>query len=172
MTATGPSTPLVGEHGLSLPEVLVALAVIGAAVAGLAVVVPVSAQGVQAGHELSTASFLAEQMLERARGAVWSDSPAIDCLGVSAGDVAPVPTGATCHGATSTQFPDEASGISGHPRYRRSVRVVRCVASACAGVVTGGLRRVEVSVTYTPLTSAGVSPTPTTVRLAWLVAQR
>jgi type II secretory pathway pseudopilin PulG len=157
---------------VTLVEILVALAVIAVALIGLAVVVPVSSHGIQDGQQLSTATFLAEQMLERARGAVWSDSPAIDCLGVSAGNAAPVPTGATCHGATSTQFPDEASGIGGHPHYRRSVRVASCATTPCAGTTTAGMRRVEVIVAYTPLTSSGVSPSAKAVRLEWLVAQQ
>jgi prepilin-type N-terminal cleavage/methylation domain-containing protein len=163
---------LQGERGLTLAEVLVALAVIGGALVGLAIVIPVAVHGVQAGQQLSAATFLAEQAIERARSAVWSEHPAIDCLGVSSGDSAPAPTGATCRGATSTQFPDETGGVGGHPSYRRSVRVSSCASDPCAGLTTAEMRRVEVTVAYTPLTSAGVSPTPTTVRLEWLVTRR
>jgi prepilin-type N-terminal cleavage/methylation domain-containing protein len=165
--------PPRGERGLTLVEVLVALAVIGVALAGLAVVVPVSSYSVQEGQDLSTATFLAEQVLERARAAAWSESPAIDCLGLSSGNEAPVPAGATCHGATSTRFPDEASGIDGHPRFRRTVRVFDCASTTpCAGVMTTGMRRVEVGVAYTPLTSTGVAPSARTIRLEWLVARK
>jgi prepilin-type N-terminal cleavage/methylation domain-containing protein len=160
-----------GERGVTLAEVLVALAVIGSALVGLAVVIPVSAHGVREGQQRSAAAFLAEQMIERARAAVWSANPATDCLGISTGDRAPVPTGATCHGATVTQFPDE-TGIDGQPAYHRRVRVSSCASIPCAGLTSDTLRRVEVTVAYTPLTSAGVSPTPTTVRLEWLVSQR
>jgi len=163
---------LQSESGLTLAEILVALAVTGVALAGLAVAVPVSSYAVQDGHQLSTATFLAEQTIERARAAAWTDSPAVDCLGVSTGDAAPIPTGATCQGAASTRFPDETGGISGYPRYRRSVRVTSCAPTPCAGATTIGLRRVAVTVAYTPPTSAGVSPRPTTVRLEWLVAQK
>jgi prepilin-type N-terminal cleavage/methylation domain-containing protein len=160
------------ERGVTLAEVLVALAVIGSALVGLAVVIPVSVHGVQAGQQLSTAAFLAEQTIERARAAVWSENPAIDCLGVSTGDRAPVPNGATCHGTISTQFPDETSGIDGQPGYRRRVRIHSCASSLCAGLTTAAMRRVEVIVAYTPLTSAGVSATPTAVQLEWLVTRR
>lgn len=170
---TGPSPArLRSESGLTLAEILVALAVAGVALGALAVAVPVSSYAVQDGHQLSTATFLAEQAIERARVAAWTESPAVDCLGVSTGDAPPIPTGATCQGAASTRFPDESGGISGYPRYRRSVRVTSCAPTPCAGATTTGLRRVAVTVAYAPLTSAGVSPRPTTVRLEWLVAQK
>jgi Tfp pilus assembly protein PilV len=156
---------------MTLAEVLVALAVVSGALVGLAVVIPVSAHGVREGQQRSAASFLAEQTLERARTAIWSANPATDCLGVSTGDSAPVPTGATCQGATATQFADE-TGIQGQPGYHRRVRVGSCASIPCAGLTSDTLRRVEVTVGYTPLTSAGVSPAPTTVRLEWLVSRR
>ena len=172
MTPSPSPARLRSESGLTLAEILIALAITGVALAGLAVVVPVSSYAVQDGHHLSTATFLAEQTIERARAAAWIDSPAVDCLGVSTGDAAPIPTGATCQGSASTRFADETGGISGYPGYRRSVRVTSCAPTPCAGTTTTGLRRVAVTVGYTPVTSAGVSPSPTTVRLEWLVAQK
>ena len=168
---------LMNERGLTLAEILVAVAIIGLGLVGLAVVIPVSSYGVQEGNQLSTATFLAEQMVERARASSWTSAPAVDCLGVSAGNAAPVPTGATCVGAaapTATQFPDEtsAAGVSGYPRYTRIVRVTNCGATPCAGVTDAGMRLVQVTVTYTPLTAAGASPTPKTVLLEWLVSQK
>jgi len=168
---------MLNERGLTLAEILVAVAIIGLGLVGLAVVIPVSTYGVQEGNQLSTATFLAEQMIERGRAASWTTTPAVDCLGVSTGNAAPVPTGATCSGATTTQFPDETTagvGVSGYPRYTRTVRVSLCNAAAlCAGVNNAGLRRVGVTVTYTPLTaSGGQSPTPKTVYLEWLVSQK
>ena len=162
----------LGEDGLTVVEILLAVAIIGVALGGLGIVVPVSSYAVQDGNQLSTATFLAEQMLERARAATWTAGPAVDCLGVSTGDAAPVPTGATCHDTAATPFPDEA-GVSGHPQYRRNVRVTSCAVTPCAGVTSEGMRLVEVTVAYTPLAGAGsVSTSPKTVRLAWLVAQK
>ena len=172
MTARPSPARLGSESGLTLAEILVALAVAGVALAALAVTVPVSSYAVQDGHQLSTATFLAEQAIERARAAAWTESPAVDCLGVSTGDAAPIPTGATCRGVASTRFPDETGGINGYLRYRRSVRVTSCAPTPCAGATTTGLRRVAVTVAYAPLTSAGLSSRPTTVRLEWLVAQK
>jgi prepilin-type N-terminal cleavage/methylation domain-containing protein len=160
------------ESGLTLVEVLVALAVIGAGVAGLAAVVPVSTQGVHEARQLSTATFLAEQMLERTRAAAWAERPPVDCLGLSLGDAAPVPSGATCDGATSTRFPDETAGVAGAPQYRRRVRVHACLGTPCAGATTARLRRVEVIVDYVAVTAAGVAPARRALRLERLVAQR
>lgn len=161
-----------GEGGLTLVEILVAVAVIAIALVGLGIVIPVASYGVQDGRQLSTATFLAEQMVERTRAAAWTISPAVDCLGVSTGGGAPVPTGASCHGGLATRFPDEAD-VSGSPEYRRTVRIADCAAIPCGGVTTAGLRLVEVTVAYTPLTGAGgVSTSPKTVGLAWLVSQK
>jgi Tfp pilus assembly protein PilV len=157
---------------VTLVEVLAALVVIGIGIVGLVSVVPVAILSVHEGYQASTATFLAEQAMERARALPWSESPAIDCLGLSAGDTPPVPTGATCRGATSTQWLDESTGVSGHPHYRRFVRVTSCVSEPCAGVRAASLRRVEVTVAYTPLTAAGVSERARTLRLDSLAAQK
>ena len=74
---------LTDERGLTLAEILVALLVIGVGLVGIAVVVPVSSYGVQEGNQLSTATFLAEQMIERTRSVAWTAIPATDCLGLS-----------------------------------------------------------------------------------------
>jgi prepilin-type N-terminal cleavage/methylation domain-containing protein len=160
------------QSGVTLVEVLAALAVIAIGIVGVAVVVPVAILGVHEGYQASTATFLAEQAMERVRALPWSESPAIDCLGLSLGDSSPIPSSATCRGATSTQLPDEPTGVSGHPQYRRFVRVTSCVSEPCAEMRTTGLRRVEVTVAYRPLTAKGVSGRDTTLRLESLAAQR
>lgn len=162
------------ERGVTLIEIVVAVAVIAIGLMGVAAVIPVSSSAVQEGSQLSTAAFLAEQMIERARAAAWSAEPAIDCLGVSAGDAAPLPTGSTCHGAATTRFPDETTGVNGHPGYERTVRVSSCeTAPGCAGVIGEGLRRAVVTVRYTPLaTGGGAAPAPRAIQLEWLAARR
>ena len=163
---------IVDERGLTLAEILVAVAVIGIGLVGVAVIIPVSTYGVQDGGQLSTATFLAEQMIERARAAAWTD-PAVDCLGVSSGDSAPQPSEAACQGVTATQFSDELDGVRGHPDYRRTVRVSGCEPAACAGVTGTGIRLVTVTVSYTPLTvGGGPSPNPRVVRLEWLASRK
>jgi len=141
---------LLNERGLTLAEILVAVAIIGLGLIGLAVVIPVSSYGVQEGNQLSTATFLGEQMIERARAATWTSAPAVDCLGVS-GAGAPEPSGATCNGVTTTQFPDEATagvGVSGYPQYTRIVRVTSC--APCAGVTSASMRLVTVTAARAP----------------------
>jgi prepilin-type N-terminal cleavage/methylation domain-containing protein len=174
----GRSMILKNERGLTLAEILVAVAIIGLGLVGLAVVIPVSSYGVQEGNQLSTATFPGRAD-GRARARVGLDQLAGGGLprAFPAGNAAPVPTGATCVGAaapTATQFPDEtsAAGVSGYPRYTRIVRVTNCGATPCAGVTDAGMRLVQVTVTYTPLSAAGVSPTPKTVMLEWLVSQK
>ena len=165
---------LSNERGLTLAEILVAVGIIGLGLVGLAVVIPVSSYGVQEGNQLTTATFLAEQMIERARASAWTAAPAVDCLGVGT-TAAPVPSGAQCTGAaspTATQFPDEAT-VTGYTQYARTVRVQDCsTGGGCAGVTSATLRRVTVTVTYRPLTAAGQSPSNKTVTLEWLVAQK
>jgi type IV pilus assembly protein PilV len=162
---------LTDERGLTLAEILVALLVIGIGLVGIAVVVPVSSYGVQEGNQLSTATFLAEQMIERTRSVTWTAVPATDCLGLSAANAAPTPSGATCNGGTTTQFPDEAS-VNGYPAYRRTVRVEGCTVTACAGITHAAVRQVTVTVTYRGLSAAGQAASDKTVRLQWLVAQK
>ena len=188
-------TMLGNERGLTLAEILVAVAIIGLGLVGLAVVIPVSSYGVQEGNQLSTATFLAEQMIERARAAAWKYDPTTpsDCLGISVGNAAPVPISvvdtsvnppiatvvATCVGAvpaTATQFPDEAT-VTGYTQYSRQVRVTDCFTASCAGVAAGTvqsrmMRRVGVTVTYQPISASGGSPTTKTVYLEWLVTQK
>lgn len=165
---------IVDERGVTLVEVVAALAIISIGLAGLIVLVPMSTSAVQQGGQLSRATFLAEQMIERARASRWSADPAMDCLGLSAGDTAPLPSESSCHGTWKTQFPDEAGGVSGHAEYGRVVRVTGCeIAPACAGVSGIGMRRVTVSVRYTPLPVGGSeSPAPRTVQLEWLASRK
>jgi len=169
--ALGRLLPL-DEDGLTLVEVVVAVAILGVALVGLAIVIPVSTHGIHEGQQLSTAAFLAEQTMEQARAAVWTAVPPMDCLGLSTGDAPPVPTGATCHDRTATSFPDESQGVGPHPAYQRTVRVTSCAAIPCAGVTSAAMRLVEVRVAYAPLTSTGVATGRKSVQLAWLASQK
>jgi hypothetical protein len=157
-----------------LVEIAIAVAVLAVGLVGVTVVVPVSSAGVNEGAQLSTATFLAEQMIERARAAAWHAEPPVDCLGVSTGDAPPLPAEATCHDGRTTRFPDETSGVAGHPGFRRTVRVAACDSMpGCAGVVGAGLRRVTVTVGYTPLaTGSGVAPADRAIQLEWLAWRR
>jgi hypothetical protein len=70
-----------------------------------------------------------------------------------------------------TTFPDEA-GVATNPAYARTVRVIDCGATACGGVTHADLRLAVVSVSYTPMTGAGVAPTPKTVSVSMLITRR
>ena len=179
---------LQNERGLTLAEILVAVAIIGIGLVGLAVVVPISSYGVQEGNQLSTATFLAEQRIEQVRNATWTVTGPADCVGTSAGGAAPTAaaTSTTCarvadastglaacnSGVACTTYPDEAT-VTGFTGYSRTTRIIDCSAGAgCAGVVDAAMRTVRVTVTYRPLTSSGVSPTTKRVTVDWLVSQR
>jgi prepilin-type N-terminal cleavage/methylation domain-containing protein len=173
------------ERGLTLAEILVAVAILGIGLVGLAVVVPIASYGVQEGSQLSTASFLAEQRLEQIRNAPWTGTPANDCIGSGAG--APVvPAGVACANGTqalaagATTFADEANVVWGNNTsaaavtggYGRTVRIADCSPTPCAGLTSATMRQVTVTVTYRPLTSAGVSATNKTVSVQWLVSRK
>lgn len=179
---------LRNERGLTLAEILVAVAIIGLGLVGLAVVVPISSYGVQEGNQLSTATFLAEQRIEQVRNATWTATGPVDCVGTSPGGATPTAaaTSNTCtrssdgstgltacvSGGACTTYPDEAT-VTGFTGYGRTTRIIDCSAGAgCAGVVNAAMRTVRVTVTYRPLTSSGVSPTTKTVTVDWLVSQR
>jgi prepilin-type N-terminal cleavage/methylation domain-containing protein len=173
------------ERGLTLAEILVAVAILGIGLVGLAVVVPIASYGVQEGSQLSTATFLAEQRLEQVRNAPWTSTPVNDCIGTGANAPA-VPAGVTCTngtinlGAGATTFADEANVIWGNNAnaaaatggYGRTVRIADCSPNACAGLTSDTMRRVTVAVTYRPLTSSGASPSNKTVSVQWLVTRK
>jgi prepilin-type N-terminal cleavage/methylation domain-containing protein len=177
------------ERGFTLTEILVAAALIAIGFVALLRVVPLAAAGLQQGNQQSTATLVAQQRLEQAHAAVWTAVPATDCLGVSAGNAAPVPSvGAPCTDAisetykpgTNVTFPDESS-VTGFPGYARTTRITDCGAGAgCSGIVytpvlgsgTAAPRLVTVTVTYEGSGSPGATSRTRTVRLEWLVAQR
>jgi prepilin-type N-terminal cleavage/methylation domain-containing protein len=172
------------ERGLSLVEVLAAIALVGIGLTGLFAVVPISTYGIQEGSQLSTATFLAEQRLEEVRSAMWQASvPAHDCIGVGA---VSAPTSNSCTRATPTlctsgapcvTYPDETS-VPGYPGYRRTVRVIDCAGAPGCGtaphtVTDANLRLVTVSVGYRPMSGVGAPSTGTkSVDLHLLVAKR
>jgi len=164
------SALLGNERGITLAEILVAVAILGLGLAALMGVVPVASFGIQDGNQTSTATFLAQQRLEQVRAAAWNLTT--DCVGLSADAVTPpAPSGATCGGATATTFPDEAT-VPGFAQYARSVRIADCGVTACGGVTHSAMRLVTVTVTYRPISAAGGSSANTSVTLEWLVAQR
>lgn len=166
---------ITGESGMSLAEILVASVIIAIGLVGLLSAVPVASYGIHEGRNLSTATFLANQRLEQVRNAVWTASPANDCLGTSAPSTA-APTSAACNGAGVTAFPDEATMAAPYGDYTRTVRITDCGAGAgCGGIVySSDLRQATVTVSYTPMTGAGGVSTGSTKSaiVTMLVAKR
>jgi prepilin-type N-terminal cleavage/methylation domain-containing protein len=157
------------ERGFTLPELLIAIVIIGVGLVGLAVVMPLAGYALQQGNQLTTATFLGELRLEQVRGLTWSAAAAVDCLGKSAASTAPSTTTATCTVgpcaglSNCVTLPDEASGaIAGFPGYRRTVRIVDCgVAPGCGTVPfvvqDASARLVTVAVTFNPMTGVGAA---------------
>ena len=161
---------LVGnQRGMTLMEILIAIAVIGVGLAALSSAIPIAAYGIQEGNQLSTATFLANQRMEQVRNAVWRETPALDNLGVSAS------TTSAPQNATATTFPDETPVAAPYANYSRTVRIANCsVAPGCSGIANATLRRVTVTVSYRPMTGIGMAATTTSkpVVLVMYITQR
>ena len=153
-------------RGMTLVEVLVAIGIIGVGLAALASAIPISTYGIQEGNQLSTATFLANQRLEQVRNAAWTQTPAVDNLGVSSSSTsAPQSSG-------TTTFPDESS-VTGYTQYARNVRITDCgTGGGCQGVTSSNMRQVTVTVSYRPLTGVGQAPAVKPVTVTMLVARR
>jgi prepilin-type N-terminal cleavage/methylation domain-containing protein len=158
------------QRGMTIAEIMIAIAIIGIGLVALSSAIPIAAYGIQEGSQLSTATFLANQRIEQVRNSVWQASPALDKLGVSASSTAaPVGDGGV------TTFPDETPVPAPYTNYTRTVRVTDCaVAPGCSGVVDAGLRQVTVTVSYRPMTGQGVSAAGTTksATLSMYISQR
>jgi hypothetical protein len=143
---------------MSIAEVALAIAVIGVGLVALSSAIPLTSYGIREGDQLSTATFLANERLEQVRNARWEvGPPALDTLGNS-----PVATAAPVSGGVVT-FPDESPVAAPHAGYSRTVRVTDCgVGVGCGGIASPDMRQVTVTVTYRPMTSAGVAPAGTT----------
>ena len=150
------------QRGMTVAEVLIAIAIIAVGLVALLSAVPIAAYGIREGNELSTATFLAEQRMEQVRNTTWqaerpaptATSPAIDTLGLSAsGARAPVDE------LGAATFADETPMDAPYAGYVRTVRVTSCgTAPGCGGVVDSALRQVTVTVSYRPTSGVGAAP--------------
>jgi prepilin-type N-terminal cleavage/methylation domain-containing protein len=159
MTTLARLRRLVSDHrGMTIVEIMVAIAIMSVGLAALSSAIPIAAYGIQEGNQLSTATFLANQRLEQARNTTWSTETVVDNLGISASStVAPVGDGGV------TTFPDESPIAAPYAGYTRTVRITDCsVAPGCSTIVDASLRQVTVTVSYRPMTGVGVATAATT----------
>jgi hypothetical protein len=128
------------ERGLTLAEVLPALAVLSLGlVAMISLLIPASS-GIHEGEHRSIATFLASERLEQIRHAVGRSEPDTDPLREAA-----------------VSFPDEPALPVPHVGFSRFVRVLDCGSSdGCSGVRSPGVRQVSVTVGY-PVALTGVA---------------
>lgn len=128
--------------GLTLLEVIFAIALLSVGLLAVAVAFPAGISGVEQGRQQTTAVFLAEQRLEEIKATDFSN-------------------------ITAANFPAEAFGtIATYPQFRRTVTIT----SSPGGVAN--TVRVDVSVFYRPVMSFGVLTAEREVRLSTLVADR
>jgi len=165
-------------RGLTLAEVVAAAMIVGIGLAGLMIVVPIGSFGLAEGNQLTTATFLAEERLEHVRNALWTSSPDNDCVGIGPMAAPTVPATKNCTNGALTlaagdvTFGDEPSVAAPYTSYARTVRIHDCASTPCTGIATAGMRQVTVTISYRPLTAAGVAASDKSVTLTMLVAQR
>jgi prepilin-type N-terminal cleavage/methylation domain-containing protein len=134
---------LKAQAGVTLAEVLTAMAVVGIALVGILPVIPVANTAVQTGRQSSIAALLAEQELERVKAMPYAD-------------------------LIQANFPAEGYGtIASYGAYRRTVAIT----NDPGGIIN--TRLVAVQVFFRPLTSlGGASGNESGVQVSGLVAQR
>jgi Tfp pilus assembly protein PilV len=119
------------ERGLTLAEVLPALALLSIGLVAMITLLGPAATSIHEGEHRSRAIFLASQRLEQIRHAVGRSEIDTDPL---------LETGA---------FTDEPTLSVPHADFSRSVRILDCgLPSGCSSVQSLGMRQVSVTVGY------------------------
>jgi len=128
--------------GLTLLEVLFALALLSVGLLAVALAFPAGVAGVEQGKQQTTAIFLADQRLEQIKATDFSN-------------------------ITAANFPAEGiNTIANHPRFRRTVTITNSPGGVANTV------RVDVSVFYRPVVSFGVLTAERQVTVSTLIADR
>ncbi|MBI4590899.1 MAG: prepilin-type N-terminal cleavage/methylation domain-containing protein [Candidatus Rokubacteria bacterium] len=140
------------QSGLTLAEILVAMAVITIALVAVVQWFPLGIQGMEAGRQQSTAVFLAEQKLEQIKAWGLSSAAGQGFDAITAGN----PSTATCCAA------EGYTTISGYASYRRQAIVTDDTANR---------KLVQVQVYYRPFTSQGANTSENQLELATIIAR-
>jgi hypothetical protein len=180
-------------RGITLAEVVVASGIILVGLVALIAAMPLGTSLIGESSRKTTATFLAQQRMERIKNAQWCTacgppaSPTVDVLG-----------GGTSPGtAPVAEWPDEAydtivvpesvppqpcpsplpPSVSCYPRFRRQVRIADCSVVSCSGIAVGALvntlRQVSVTVFFFPLAGTGRGgATEETVQLVTLITRK
>ena len=168
-------------RGITLAEVIIASGIILVGLVALIAAMPLGTSLIGESSRKTTATFLAQQRMERIKNAQWCTacgspaSPTVDVLG-----------GATSPGtAAVAEWPDEEYNIIlGYPRFRREVRIADCklvdpsnpgnsVCGMAAASVLDTLRQVTVTVFFFPLAGTGQGgATEETVQLVTLITRK
>jgi prepilin-type N-terminal cleavage/methylation domain-containing protein len=155
------------ERGFTLAEVLVAASIILIGLVAIASGFQYGTSGVANGRGETVATFLAEQRLEALKAAAISD---YDGSLLNAGTTTEYCQSSNI-GATGTNC--QSTAITNAPSYTRVTTVVHNPGgTGCTGVAPFFCKRIRVTVTYRPVTSAGDASQTRTVDLFAVVAPR
>jgi type II secretory pathway pseudopilin PulG len=168
-------TLLRDTAGMTVAEVVIALAVITVGLLALVSTMPLSTSAIAGSNLKTTAAFLAQQRLEQIKNAQWDAG--VDTLhgAGSNGDAAVDPW--LDEGYNTIVIASGPSNAN-YPRFRRAVRIADCSVVSCSGIPTGTvsantLRQVTVTVSFRPLTGPGtVSAGEESVQVVTLITRR
>lgn len=169
--------------GMTVAEVILAASLITIGLLALIAAMPLSTSQISESNLKTTATFLAQEQLERVKNAKWTSAPAVDTLGGAGSN----------GGGAVAQWPDEAyasitfpgapacaaADRSGGCRFRREVRITDCSVVSCSGIGAGvasvnTLRQVTVTVFFRRTAGTGLTQTEAEerVQLMTLIAKR
>ena len=142
--------------GFTVAELLAAVFVLSVGIVAVGAGFATAIQGVETSRQQTTATFLAEQLMEQIRATALGDA-LVACMGFT--------------NITTTCFPAQAYGaITSAPGYRMTVTITDCPSVACVPAGTVSRKLVEVEVFYRPVVAWGVLNTAErSVRLSTLV---
>ena len=172
-----------GQRGFTLVEVLVATVVIVVGLVAVATGFQYATAGVATGRGETVATFLAEQRIEQLKTVAISNYygpwPTGPSLQGGAAIATPTTTTEFCQssniGATSSNC--QGSAITNATAYTRVTRIWDASATlnlgaGCTGTAPLVCKRIQVSVTYRPVTSQGDASQTRTVDVFAVVAPR